>query len=59
MDNESEDGQSRPGRGREFEEDWLESGEGYRSCEMERGSKSNCGENEVHPATFGHEEKPD
>ena len=27
---------------REFEEDWVESGGGYRSCEMERGSESDC-----------------
>ena len=27
---------------REFEEDWVESGGGYRSREMERGSESDC-----------------
>ena len=29
---------------REYEEDWVESGGGYKSCEMEkgRGSESNC-----------------
>ena len=27
---------------REFEGDWVESGGGYGSCKMERGSESDC-----------------
>ena len=27
---------------RKFEENWAENGGGYRSCEMERGSESDC-----------------
>ena len=27
---------------REIEKDWVEGGGGYRSCEMERGSESDC-----------------
>ena len=44
MDNESEDDQAdmEETSRKEFEKDWVESGGGYRSYEMERGSESDC-----------------